>query len=183
MKDFFAAHTTKAVTAQSFLDAAGVKFALPPDKGGPMYLLSDIRRRLHTAILVYGTVTDAGANRYAAEQLQKNFLDSFESAVPIRKDFEVTPAELGAHDVIFVGRPETNSALAAWQEKIGLDSAGATFRVDGTTHASDTEALAFAATNPLDRRHMVLVLEGNNALSTVRLTKADLPRATHYVSE
>ncbi len=181
MRDFFAAHTTKAVTAQAFLDAAGVKFAMPEDPGGPMYLLSDIRRRLATAILVYGTVTDAGANRYAAEQFQKNFLDLLESAVPIRKDFEVTPAELREHDVIFVGRPETNSALAAWQEKIGLDSSGASFRIDGAIHACDTEALALAATNPLDRRRMVVVLQGNNALATVRLIKADLPRAPHSV--
>ncbi len=34
MADFFAAHKTQAVTAQSFLDAAGVSFSLPPDQGG-----------------------------------------------------------------------------------------------------------------------------------------------------
>ncbi len=181
MQDFFAAHTTKPVTAETFLDAAGVKFVMPQDPGGPMYLASDIRSRLASAILVYGTVTDAGANRYAAEQLQKKYLGWFESIVPIRKDFEVTSDELRAHDVIFVGRPETNSALAAWQEKIGLNSDGAAFRVDGVTHASDTEALAFAASNPLDRRHMVLVLQGNNALATVRLTKADLHHDAYFV--
>ena len=47
-----------------------------------MYLIADIRRRLATAILVYGTVTDAGANRYAAEQLQKNFLDRLRKRDP-----------------------------------------------------------------------------------------------------
>jgi phospholipase B-like protein len=181
MKDFFTAHTTKTVTAQAFLDAAGVKFTMPEDKGGPMYLASDIRGRLPTAILVYGTVMDAGANRYAAEQLQKQYLNRYESEVPIRKDFEVTAAELRAHDVIFVGRPETNSALAEWQNRISLDAEGAQFRVDGSTHASETEALAFAAANPLDNRHMVLVLAGNSALATVRLTKASLKRTPYSV--
>jgi len=181
MVGFFAAHKDKIVSAQSFLDAAGVKFALPPDPGGPMYLVSDMGGRLSTAILVYGTMADAGANRFAAEQLQKRYLDRFESAVPIRKDFEVTDEELRAHDVIFVGRPESNSALAAWQDKLGLDADGGEFRVVGLAHASETESLAFAATNPLDHRRMVLVLAGNDALETVLLTRAFLGPAQYSV--
>jgi phospholipase B-like protein len=181
MKDFFAAHTTKAVAAQSFLDAAGVKFSVPVDNGGATYVASDIRHRLRSAILVYGTVNDAGANRYAAEQLQKDYLDWFESAVPIRKDFEVTEQELRTHDVIFVGRPETNSMLAAWKAQIGLDADGGLFRISGKEHASETEALAFAAANPLDKKHMVLVLAGNNALETVRLSTAGLNRTEYSI--
>ena len=79
MTDFFAAHKTQTVTAQSFLDAAGVGFALPADKGGAMFVASDIHERLSSAILVYGTRTDAGANRYAAEELQKHFFRSLEA--------------------------------------------------------------------------------------------------------
>jgi hypothetical protein len=181
MADFFSAHTTQAVTAQAFLDAAGVKFALPPDPGGPMYLVSDIGSRLGTAMLVYGTLADAGANRYAAEQLQKKYLDQFESVVPIRKDFEVTDDELRAHDIIFVGRPESNSLLAAWKDKLGLEAEGGLFRIAGQAHASETEALAFAATNPLDRQRMVLVLAGNDALETVLVTRASLGRTQYSI--
>ncbi len=181
MKDFFAAHTTQSVTAQSFLNTAGVQFKMPADPGGATYLASDIRRRLSSALLVYGTWMDAGANRYAAEQVQKAFLDSYESAVPIRKDFEVTDAELGTHDVIFVGRPETNSALAAWKDKIGLDAEGAMFRIRGSAWVSESEGLVYAAVNPLDRSHMVLVLAGNDALATVLMTKAGFPRAEYAI--
>jgi len=181
MKDYFAAHTTKTVTAQSFLDAAHVKFTMPQDKGGAMYIASDIAGRLKSAILVYGTVTDAGANRYAAEQLQKHYLDWYESMVPIRKDFETTDEELRTHDVIFVGRPETNSALAAWKSRIHLESDGGSFRIAGKDHASETEALIFAAANPLDHRHMALVLAGNNALETVRLATAGMPRTEYTI--
>jgi hypothetical protein len=177
MSSYFAAHKTQTVTAQSFLDAAGVRFSLPPDPGGPIYVASDIRDRLASAILVYGTMSDAGANRYAAEQLQKNFFRFLEHAVPIRKDFEVSDEELRTHDVIFVGRPETNSALAAWQSKIGLDASeglfrGALFHIGGHDHASETEALVFAAANPLDQHHLALVVAGNSALQTVLLTRA-----------
>ena len=51
--------------------------------------------------------------------------------------------------------PESNSALAAWQDKLGFQSSGGLFRIAGQDHASETEALVFAAANPLDRHHMV----------------------------
>jgi hypothetical protein len=181
MADFFAAHKTQAVAAQSFLDAAGVRFTLPPDPGGPMYVASDIRDRLGSAMLVYGTMADAGANRYAAEELRKHFYRALEHEVPIRKDFEVSDEELRTHDVIFVGRPESNSALAAWQNKIDLHSSGALFRIAGQDHASESEALVLAAANPLDQHHMVLVLAGNSALQTVLLTNAGLAEAQYSI--
>ena len=90
--------------------------------------------------------------------------------MPVRKDFEVSEADLRTHDIVFVGRPETNSALAAWQDKLGLDYPGAMFRIAGKEHASEYEALALAATNPLDSHHMVRVLAGNSALQTVLLS-------------
>ena len=172
MGTFYAANTTKPVSAQAFLDAAGATFTLPKDPGGPLYLVREINGRLSSAMIVYGTSTDAGANRYAAEQLQKHYLDMFESAVPLRKDFELTPEELRAHDVIFIGRPETNSALAGIAKEIGLDYTAADFRMDGKEHASETEALSLAAANPRDRKHMVLVLAGNSPLETVRLVQS-----------
>jgi hypothetical protein len=168
MRDYFASNTTKTVTAQSFLDHAGATFAVEAGDG-PAYLTTDIRGRLQSAMLVYGTVLEAGANRYAAEQLQKRFLDMYESAVPIRKDFEVTGEDLRQRDVIFVGRPEANSALAGWSERLGLDYRENVIRLDGETHASERDALLFAAKNPLDQSHMVLVVAGNDALRTVKL--------------
>jgi hypothetical protein len=189
MSDFFAAHKTKAVTAQSFLDAAGVKFAMPAaeggsknDTGGPLYVLTDLRQRFGTALIVYGTLAEAGANRYAAEELQRRFYQALETAVPIRKDFELTEADLRTHDVVFVGRPETNSALASWQDKLGLDYSGAMFRIAGREHTSEYEALALAATNPLDSHHMVRVLAGNSALQTVLLsTKSEFDDTQYQI--
>jgi hypothetical protein len=171
MRDYFAANTTKTVTAQSFLDQAGAKFTVEAGNGA-VYKTTDIWDRLHSAMLVYGTVQEAGANRYAAEQLQKRFLDAFESEVPIRKDFEVADEDLKHRDVIFVGRPEANSALAAWSGQLGLDYSEDVFRIDGGSHASQRDALLFAGKNPLDQAHMVLVVAGNDALRTVKLAAA-----------
>ncbi len=179
MRDYFAANTTKTVTAQSFLEKAGLNQSLdrlndidPPD--GPMYLMNDIWRRLPSAIIVYGTLRDAGANRYAAEQWQRNFLNHYESQVPIYKDFAISEDLLRDHDVVFVGRPESNSALASWSARLGLDYKGAAFRINNEVHASEREAFILALKNPLDATRMVLVVAGNDALSTVKTQRADL---------
>ena len=163
------------MTAQSFLDKAGVQFefAEPPD--GPAYLTSDILSRLASAVIVYGTVREAGANRYAAERMQARFLDQYESQVPIYKDLEVSDDLLRHRDVVFVGRPEANSALACWAEKIGLLYDGAGFKINGDVHASEREALVYAASNPLDALHMVLTVAGNDALRTVKASRLEAP--------
>ena len=175
MNDYFSANTTRTVTAQSFLEYAKVRGTEvdPPD--GPAYLASNVWDRLSSSVIVYGTLRDAGANRYAAEQMQAQFLDDSERKLPVFKDFEATDALLKSHDVIFVGRPESNSALAAWAGQLGLDYPGAAFRLNGQSYASERDALIFAATNPLDSSHMVLVVAGNDALRTVTAQKAELP--------
>jgi len=168
MGDYFAANTAKTVTAQSFLDAARVQFETADPGAGPAYLPDDIRDRLSSAMIVYGTTREAGTNRYAAELLRTRYRDRDQREVPIYKDFEATDALLAHKDVIFIGRPETNSALASWREKIGLDFEAAVFKVDGRTYASERSALVFASRNPVDATHMVVVYAGNSPLETAR---------------
>jgi hypothetical protein len=123
-------------------------------------------------VIVYGTAREAGTNRYVAEQLQAHYRERNQRNVPIYKDFEASDALLAQKDVIFVGRPETNSALSAWRAKIGLDYQGAVFKVNGETYASERNALVYAAKNPLDPAHMVVVYAGNSPLQTARSVKA-----------
>jgi hypothetical protein len=93
--------------------------------------------------------------------------------VPIYKDFEVSDELLAHKDVIFVGRPESNSALAAWAKQIDLDYQAGVFKIENQAHAGEREALGYAARNPQDPSHMVLVLAGNSALGTVKLATGD----------
>ena len=168
MSAFFRENTTKTVTAASFLSKAGVSFDFTEPADGPAYSVGDIGQHLASAVIVYGTMKEAGANRYAAEQLQDQYLGQFESRVPIYKDFEVTAEQLAHKDIVFVGRPEANQALAPWARQIGLDWDAAVFKIEGKTHAGERDALTFAARNPLDAGHMVLVVAGNDALRTVK---------------
>jgi hypothetical protein len=172
MKDYFAANATKTVTAQSFLDKAGAAFDFTDPGDGPAYLPDDIARRLSSAVIVYGTVAEAGANRFAAERLQSRYRESAQINVAILKDFEVSADDLRHRDVIFVGRPATNSALAGWAEQIGLHYSDRAFERDGETYASERNSLVMAATNPLDPAHMVLLIAGNDPLHTVEALSA-----------
>ncbi len=192
MKDFFDKNTTKTVRAADFMAAAGAgqqalftkwlnETGLPDHSDGPLYSAGDLRRRLGSTIIVYGTLTEGGANRYAAEQWQKQFLDQFESAVRVYKDFEVTERELADHDVLFIGRPETNAALAAWAKPLALDYDGAVFQLAGKDHSSENDALVLAATNPLNKKRMVLIAAGNSPLGTVLLTRGGFGQAQYQV--
>ena len=148
-----------------------------------MYTASAIRPRLSSTILVYGTQAEAGANRYAAEQWQKLLLNQFEGAVQIYKDFEVSAADLRSHDVIFVGRPETNSALAPWSKGLGLNYEGSVFRIEETDHASENEALIWTAANPENRARMVIVAAGNSPLSTVLLARGGFGSYQYQIAD
>jgi len=85
--------------------------------------------------------------------------------------------------VIFIGRPETDSALAAWSAKIGLDYQAGVFRLDGKTYASERNSLVFAAKNPLDAAHMVVVYAGNSPLETARSLSAMAGDAAAFALE
>jgi hypothetical protein len=111
---------------------------------------------------------------------QRRFLTFYESEVPVYKDFEATDDLLRQRDVVFVGRPEANSALATWAGKLHLDYDGAAFTINGEAHADERDALILAAENPLDPSHMVLVIAGNDALSTVKAEGAELS-ADQYI--
>jgi hypothetical protein len=93
--------------------------------------------------------------------------------------FEVSEAMLATKDVIFIGRPETNSALVAWNERIGLDYEGAVFKANGNTSASECDSLVFAARNPLNAAHVIVVNAGNSPLETAdrRLRRPRLHRS------
>lgn len=185
MRDFFAANTTRSVNTAAFRKASDAamgssldglyqvwleRAGLPELPDGPRYTASALRGRLQFGVIVYGTVQEAGANRYAAEQLQRQLQEQYEDQVMIVKDFDADDRLLAAHDVYFVGRPETNQALAAWAGQLGgVEFDGGGFRYGGKDHASEREALWYAFSNPLNRDHMALVFAGNSPLETVRL--------------
>lgn len=196
MDAFYADNTTKTVTTAQFLEAAkqdGTKLdgdmvsewldktGLPGAEKGPLYIAAFNQQDLANSIIVYGTVTEAGANRYAAEHLQLKAMDRLEKSIPLFRDYEVTEADLRSHNVIFVGRPETNSALADWAEKLHLPFNADTFTVGKAAYGSENDSLLMAAANPDDRTKKVLVIAGNSAIATVRAVANPVNEAQYAV--
>jgi len=176
MRRFYEANTTKTVRGADFLAAAGLK-SLPaveePSTGSAM-LLSSLYLHLGNALIVYGTESEAGTNRYAAEALQARMNDSFESRIPIRKDFELLAGEAKTRTLIFVGRPETNSALRAYAGRLELKFDGASFEMGGKTYAHERDGLACAQVHPDNAKEMIIVLAGNSPVETARLAQVSL---------
>lgn len=161
LRDFFARNTTKTIRAADF-PAAPPSVTLPEN---PPLLLA-LMPRLATTVIVYGTVSDAGANRHAADLLQSGLNRWFEQRVPVLRDFELTPEILRSHSVVFVGRPETNSAVHA---RFPAQFDGAAFTLDGRTYAHERDGVACAAANPGNSSELLVLLAGNSAVETVRL--------------
>ena len=65
-------------------------------------------------------------------------------------------------------------------DELGLDYEAAIFKIETHAYASEREALAWAAKNPQDASHMVLVLAGNDALRTVKLAATARFEQTPY---
>jgi hypothetical protein len=194
MRSFYQQHAGKTASSAEFQQAAeqaaghplGDFFSQWLDRTGLPGGLSNARvpvfigERLDSSLVVYGTVREAGSNRYAAEQIQQKFMNWLEHEIPVRKDFEVTDADLSSHNVIFVGRPETNSALAAWKAKLGIEYEGAAFHIDNEDYPSEYDGLVVAAGNPLDPKRLAIVLAGNTALETVKMVNSFPPHGAEF---
>jgi hypothetical protein len=172
MDEYFQSHTTKTVSAADLPFAHSTVNATADEKRA---LQSSVFPKLSDALVVYGTEEEAGANRYAAEVLQAELNGMFESRVPLRKDFELTPEQAKSKTLIFVGRPAANSALRAFVPALGLKFDGASFEVNGKSFVHGRDGLMWAGVHPENRDALILVLAGNSPVETVRL--ATLPLA------
>jgi hypothetical protein len=171
LRTFYQTNTTKTVRGADFLAALGLKNLPSVEEfpSGSAMLLASLFPRLGHALIVHGTETEAGANRHAAEILQGRLNDWYESRIPLRKDFELSAGEAKERTLILVGRPETNSALRAMADRLGLRFDGASFEMGGKTYTHERDGFACARVHPDADKEMILVLAGNSAVETVRL--------------
>ncbi len=170
LKDYYAKNTTKKVTTADF-PVAVPKVDLPDAKRTALF--TALFGRLQNAVIVYGTDGEAGANRYAAEKMQQTWNSWFERQIPVVPDHAFTAELFKTKTVIFVGRPETNSALReAGPARVKFD--GASFTVDGRTYAAERDGVAMVEPNPQNANELMVVVAGSCGAETVRVTEADL---------
>ena len=126
---------------------------------------------------------DAGANRYAAEQFQNAALELVRERSPHSQGLR-TDRRRSAHARHRVHRP-AGIEFGACGYRIAYRARLQWRRcsvMDGADHASEYEALQFAAANPLDPKHMVLVIAGNSALETVKAVNNHRANAVRRLS-
>jgi hypothetical protein len=168
MRAFYDANTTRRVTTAAFRAeaerVAGRSLAaffanwleqpgIPGETPSRTRHTGDVMERFGSVIVAYGTMADAGANRYAAEQYIRH--DHSDSSPLLKKDFELTPDDLRNRDIVFIGRPETNQALAPLASDLGF--------------VNEDRIQAFA--NPHNPAKTIVVVAGSTALDTVKLAK------------
>jgi hypothetical protein len=192
MQGFFRSNSGKAVTTAQFASASHAQAVdqwvngrgLPSLPAGPSALLTSFFPNMENMLIVYGTGMDAGSNRHAAELIQEDLLGWREARIPIRKDFELTEREIASRTLVFVGRPESNSALAAMLPALSgaPEYAGASFRIGGATYAHERDGLMWAGRNPANAGQYVLIAAGNSAVETVRLASMPIEDSVWVVT-
>ena len=83
---------------------------------GRFWSIDSFERQLEHAIIVFGTIADAEAQRHAAQVLQRKLASRFANmTVPVVADTDAGDSQLTANHVLLVGRPATNRVSAICQ--------------------------------------------------------------------
>ena len=142
---------------------------LPGDPGGGFWSIDSFEAEPEKALIVYGTVKEADAQREAAEHLQRGIASRwYNLTVPIKSDNEVSDADLASHHILLIGRPDSNAVAARLAASLPVKFAAASFVCRDETYAHPATAVIAAGSNPLDRRYEVVLFAGLSGEATWR---------------
>jgi hypothetical protein len=142
---------------------------LPDDRGGGFWSIDSFEAEPEKALIVYGTLKEADAQREGAEHLQRGIATRWSNlTVPIASDAEVTNADLSAHHVLLIGRPDSNAVLARMGNALPVRFGPGSFVVRDEHYAHPATAVIAAGSNPLNARYSVVVFAGLSAEATWR---------------
>lgn len=134
---------------------------------GGVFTVMSFFHDLEHCLVVYGTADEAASNREAAELLQKNIRERWSNfTVPIKADREVTDAELKAHHLLLIGRPDSSALVKRFRTGLPITFGSRSFVVRNQTYAHPGSAAIVATENPLNGRYSIVVLAGLSADST-----------------
>jgi hypothetical protein len=184
MDDFGRAHAGRSATTAEFLKAVDNlpgrpvessffdrwlgQRGLPTARFEAVWSIDSFTAEPERAVIVYGTLKEASAQREAADLLQRQVERLWSNVtVPVRSDKEVTTEELKSHHLLLVGRPGTNAVAsdrAAGAVPVAFKSGS--FVVAGQTYAHPASSVIAAGENPLNPRYEVVLFAGLSARST-----------------
>ncbi|WP_435009287.1 C45 family autoproteolytic acyltransferase/hydrolase [Tundrisphaera lichenicola] len=146
-----------------WLDETGLPGTTPPET----WAVDSFEEEPEKAVIVYGTLKEANANREAATRLQTAIAARWSNViVPIKPDTEFTEDDWKEHHVLLIGRPAANAATARAAGKLPVSFGPASFTLREKTYAHPGTAVIVAGENPLNPRYQVVAFAGLGAEST-----------------
>jgi hypothetical protein len=143
------------------------KYGLTAKQNGGTFMTLSFLQELEQTLIVYGTSDEEPSQREAAEALQLAIIQRHSNfAVPIRSDKEVTEAEMKAHHLLLIGRPDSNSLVERWRDKLPITFGKRSFVVLEDSYAHPQSAVLAAAENPANHRYSIVVIAGLSAAAT-----------------
>jgi hypothetical protein len=206
MDGFGRGHAGRPVSTSDFFEAAEKAYGKPlaelkdawqngnaPTRSWPdlmarkssrrFWSIDSFERQLDEALIIYGTISEADAQREAGHNLQRKLAGRWANMmVPVKPDTEVSDELLSSHHLLLVGRPATNRVSARLAKAFPIEFGPASFTVGGETYAHPHTAVVAAGPNPLSRDRSVVVFAGLSAEGTWSCPR-QLPDSASAVAE
>lgn len=138
------------------------------------YTLGNFFDDFDEALVVYGTGRQIEANRTLAENYSFQLAETFtEILTPLRRDAEISEAELASKDLIVLGGADDNSLVARLvaEGKIPVQCARQMFRWNGMTFDRPEQGLILVLPNPWNKKKTLYLHIANSAYELWRMTR------------
>jgi hypothetical protein len=134
---------------------------------GRFWAVDSFERQLDKALIVYGTIAEADAQREAALALQRKLASRWANfTVPVKADAEVSESLSKDVHILLIGRPSTNMLTARLAGALPLRFGTVSVNLAGETFAHPHTAVVAAGPSPLAADRSVVVFAGLSAEGT-----------------
>ena len=160
---------------------------LPDGRGAASWSVDSFEAEPEQAVIVYGTLKEADAQREAADRLQRQIRRRWSNVTaPILADNDANRDNLKGKHVLLVGRPDSNSVAGRLASRLPVAFGPASFVLRGKTYANAKTSLIVAGPNPDDPARSVVLFAGLSAEATWRcvepVASRDAPPAEALLS-
>ena len=149
------------------------KYGQTPIANGWNWAAHTFMHDLRHTLIVYGTRSDAVANRIAAEKLQQAIVDRWEhESIRIEADTNVSEEDLRAHHVLLIAPPHSSDLASRLCDSLPVSFGAHSFVARGQTYANADSAVIAAGANPLNPSYSLVCIAGLSPGATLRAAQA-----------
>jgi Phospholipase B len=179
MDSFGRANAGKEVTAKAFTEhvakTTGKNLQSLSDPVGVWARpeIQSFESERERTMIIYGTADEEAANRATAELVQEAIRTHWSNqTLPIKADKDATENDLRSHNLLLIGRPDTNRVVEQLRGRCGVTFGWRSFTVRGETYAHAGSAVIASGVSAFNPRYSTVVLAGLSAEATTRAASA-----------